>query len=89
MTETPIDPLALLAERAQAQRFYLACALAAHRERFGLTEAEQRRHLGVRPQDWVRLCLCRMPEGPDELQALCARFGADRERLGRALRVGS
>jgi hypothetical protein len=88
MTETPVDPLAQLAERAQAEPFFLASALAAHRERFGLTEAQQRRHLGVRPEDWAMFCLCRVPETEEDLQVLCARFGCDRERLGRAVREG-
>jgi hypothetical protein len=88
MTETPINPLALLAERARAEPFFLASALAIHRERFGITEAEQRRHLGVRAEDWAMLCLCRMPEADEHLQVLCTRFGCDAERLGRALRAG-
>jgi hypothetical protein len=86
--DTTQDAMTLLAERAQTEPFYLASALAAHRERFGLTEAEQRRHLGVRPQDWVMLCLCRLPESEEDLRVVCERFGCDRERLERALRVG-
>jgi hypothetical protein len=87
MTETPTDTLALLARHAQAEPFYLASALAVHRERFGITEVEQRRHLGVRAEDWAMFCLCRLPETDEDLQVVCTRFGCDRERLERALRV--
>jgi hypothetical protein len=90
MIDTENDtPLKAYVQRAATQPIYLAHALAAHRERFGLTEHEQRRHLGVRVEDWVMLCLCRLPETEEDLQVVCTRFGADRERLGQVLRAGS
>jgi hypothetical protein len=88
ITHSQIDPLAILAERARDDHFFTAHALHAHRERFGLTEAEQRRHLGVRSQDWVMFCLCRLPETDEDLRVVCTRFGCDPERLERAVRVG-
>jgi hypothetical protein len=86
MTETTLDPLALLAERAAAEPDTLAHALARHRERFGLTPGEQRRHLRVTLQAWPLLQLCRVPADAEDLQAVCTRFAADREWLERALR---
>src|SRR5262245_4481512 len=88
MTETYLDPLALLAERAALAPDTLAHALALHRARYGSTPSEQRRHLGVRVEDWPAFQLCGMPETADELQALAGRFGCHAERLGRALRAG-
>jgi len=88
MTETPIDPLALMAERAALEPATLAHALRAHRARFGLTESEQRRHLGVNVAQWALFQLCRMPDSAEDLQAVCACFGADRERLERAFKGG-
>ena len=85
---TKIDPLALMAERAASEPDTLAHALAAHRRRFWLTEAEQRRHLGVNVAQWALFQLCRMPESAEDLEAVCACFAADRERLERALRAG-
>jgi hypothetical protein len=91
VTNTPIDPLSLLAEKAAGEVYFLAHALHLHRERFGITEAEQRRHLGVRVQDWPMLCLCRMPaveQWDEDLDVICSRFGCDRERLERAVKAG-
>ena len=84
MTEAPIDALALLAERPQAEPFYLA----PHRARFGLTESEQRRHLHVPVEDGPAFQLRHMPEADENLQALAGRFRADPEPLGRVLRAG-
>src|SRR5262245_36327648 len=80
--------LAALAQLAADRPFYLGHALAQHRKRFGLNEAEQRKHLGVAMGEWTRFKLCVAPETEDDLQALAERFGADRERLGRAVRGG-
>jgi hypothetical protein len=66
----------------------LAHALHAHRARFRLTEAEQRRRLGVRVRDWTAFQLCGMPETAEDLDYIAMRFGADRERLERAVRTG-
>jgi hypothetical protein len=90
IVEPPWNNLAEFAERASREPYFLAHALREHRERFGLTEVEQRQHLGVKPREWARFQLCRAPvaEGWDpDLQEICTRFGADRERLGRALRA--
>jgi hypothetical protein len=90
LTHSPIDPLALLAEKAAGEVYFLAHALAVHRERSGITETEQRRHLGVLAEHWTmfQLCRCPLPERWDEdLEAICGRFGCDRERLERVLRA--
>jgi hypothetical protein len=76
------------ARQAAAEPYFLAHPLAAHRARYGITEQEQRRHLGVKPREWIPFLLCRMPETEAELQALADRFGCDAERLTRALRAG-
>jgi hypothetical protein len=85
--------LADFAKRARGNLYFLACPLAKHRERFGLTPDEQRKHLGVKLREWPLFQLCRSPEVDRErweevLGEICTRFGCDRERLGRALRAG-
>jgi hypothetical protein len=44
--------------------------------------------LEVKPSEWIPFLLCRAPETDEDVRALAERFGADRERLGRALRSG-
>jgi hypothetical protein len=92
VTGEQIDPLTLIAERAAAEPYFLGHALAVHREKYGITEQEQRRHLGVLPQDWplLQLCRCPLPEQwEQDLDVICARFGADKERLERVLKCGA
>jgi hypothetical protein len=83
--------LRAFAENAAGEPYFLAHALAIHRSRYGITEQEQRRHLGVLPQDWslMQLCRCPLPEQwEQDLDVICERFGADRERLERVLKAG-
>lgn len=90
-TERMLDPLTLLAERATTDPDCMASALAVQRARTGLTEAEQRRHLGVRVADWPLFQLWRLPAAgcwDAELLALCERFGVDPGRLERLLQLG-
>jgi hypothetical protein len=92
VTHATIDPLALMAEKAAGEVYFLAHALAVHREKWGLTEGEQRRHLGVLAEHWpmFQLCRCPVPERWDEdMAAIAERFGCDRERLGRALKAAN
>jgi hypothetical protein len=96
MTDTltaDVDPdrLAVLALRCQTEPLFLANALARHRERFSLTEHEQRLHLCVKAEHWSMFQLCRAPvaeQWAEDLDRIAGHFGADRGRLERALRVG-
>jgi hypothetical protein len=95
MTPTPSeaqrDTLIPFAEKASHEPYFLAFALREHRERLGIIEYEQRRHLKVLPRLWLLFQLCRMPaveQWDEDMAALCERFGCDRERLERALRGG-
>jgi hypothetical protein len=91
IVEPPWNNLAEFAERASREPYFLAHALREHRERFGLTEAEQRQHLKVKPSEWHLFQLCRAPAAErwdEDLQALVERFNCDAEKLGRALLGG-
>ncbi len=81
-----------LVDRAEADLFYLASALAAYRRAEGLDASALAEFLGCAPADLPRLALCRKPGtlGEAELNAdvahLVARFGLHRLPFIRLLR---
>jgi len=87
-----MTPEERIAERAEADPFYIASALAAYRRSEGLTASALAEVLGCTPADLTVLALCRKPGaiGEEEFGAdvaqLVQRFGLIRGALVRLLR---
>lgn len=73
--ETTCELLSRAAERAEADPFFLAHALAAYRRRHGLTDEQLAARLGCSVGLLPRLGLCRRPATPAEVERVAERFG--------------
>jgi hypothetical protein len=85
------DPLDWLAQRVEADPFFLGSVLALYAESEGLDDAGLATALGCPPEALSRLKLCRPPRPDrfgDDITALATHFGLDFNRLAAAVRRG-
>jgi hypothetical protein len=72
------------ATRASYRPFFVAYWLYQHAEAYGLTHAALLAELGIAPDDWPVLALCRRPTTEPHIAEIVARFpGLDPATLRR------
>jgi hypothetical protein len=85
------DSLDWLARHVAAEPFFLACRLAAHQQRYRLSDLDLAAELHCTAEALTMIRLCRAPrdgaEGVEDARCVAERFGCDPARLAAALGV--
>ena len=86
-TRTSNDPLAILAEKAEGDAFFLGHALRVYQNLHGLSDEDLCRELGV----WrclPSLKLCRAPRDVLDVQIIAAAYRLDWRKLAEIVGIG-
>jgi hypothetical protein len=76
---------ALALQHTRTDPFFVGYKLAQLRDQQGIGPEQQAADLGIDLESLAFLCLCKMPQTPDDVEALAQKAGMETARLAQVL----